>query len=188
MNFDRPNEFGNGADCNSAPGPCVFHPGGGGATAVTAPPEIMQDGLQGEWIFTSEYAIENIGTTAAANSANDIIAFLPGIKTSICARLNTELGVTSDPSTTLSDAAGQDDDQDGVPDVGIALANIPATTNNMYSSPSSNLGISGTDAQTASQELGNAFAGQPFGCADFDSTADDPDDGDLVYYHVLVER
>ncbi len=181
LNFDRPPAF--ITTCDAAPGPCVFHPSGGGATSVTAPPEIMADGQQGDWIFTSDFSIQSIGTTAATQAANDIIAFLPGVNTAICARLNLELGVTSN-AATLADSAGNDDDQDGVPDAGIAIANIPVVADEM---DTGNLGI-GPQAVGASKQLGNNFAGQPFGCADFDSTTNAANDVDLVYYHVLVER
>jgi hypothetical protein len=172
FNFDRPTAF--GTTCDAAPGPCVFHPGGGGATSVTAPPEIMASGLQGTWIFTSDFAISNIGTTGATNASNDIIAFLPGVKQSICERINEELGV---PLVT-------DADGDGVPDSGIAIGNIPVAADEM---DTGNLSI-GPAAQGASKELGGDLSGQPFGCADFNSAANAPNDVDLVYYHVLIER
>lgn len=175
LNFDPPAEF--STTCDAAPDACVFHPSGGGATSVTAPPDIMADGEQGVWIFSSDYAIESIGTTGAANSANDVIAFLPGIKQSVCERLNTELGVRNDTT---------DADSDGVPDAGIAIGDIPIETENMDDA-NSNLGI-GPAAQGATKMLIDDFVGQPFGCADFDDSQDDPTDADLVYYHVLVER
>ena len=172
MNFDPPSQF--GTTCNAASTACVFHPGGGGATRVTAPPEIMSAGTQGVWIFSSAYDIENIGTTTATNGSNDIIAFLPGVSQSICERLNTELGVS----------AGTDADGDNVPDAGIALGNVPTPADEM---DNDNLGI-GPAALGAAQRLLNNLSGQPFGCADFDSGNDQADDSDLVYFHVLVER
>lgn len=171
LNFDRPADF--ATICDAAPGPCVFHPGGGGATSVSAPPEAMASGNQGVWVFSSDYDITNIGTTTTDNSSNDIIAFLPGITQSICQRLNTELGV----------GIGADAD-DGVPDAGIALTNVPIPDNEM---DNGNAGI-GPAADGAGNRFGGTLSGQPFGCADFDSTTDQADDRDLVYYHVLVER
>lgn len=172
LNFDPPSAF--SATCDTVPEPCVFHPDGGGATRVTAPPEVMTSDAQGEWIFTSDYAIENIGRTTAANNSNDIIAFLPGVSQSLCERLNLELGV---PTST-------DSDSDNVPDAGIVLANIPTVTDEM---DNGNSGI-GPAAAGASKRLTNDLSGQPFGCADFDATTDQTDDSDLVYFHVLVER
>ena len=162
LEFNPPSEF--GSLNSNAFG--VFHPDGGGATHVTAPPEVMRDGAQGQWIFTSDYAIENIGTTA-----NDIIAMLPGVSDSICARLNTELGV---PNTT----DGADADA-----VGDGPTNLPDDTNTM---DSANTGI-GTPANgVAGFFITGDFSGQPFGCFDQDDTASGNDE--LVYYHVLVER
>ncbi len=165
----------------------VFHASGGGATRTTAPPDVMANGLQGQWIFSSAFAINLIGTSQASNASNDIIAFLPGVNESICQRLNLELGVTNANSGqaggALEDAAGADDDVDGVPDAGIAIANIPVIADEMDNGTP---GI-GADA-SAARRITNFFDGQPFGCADFDSTANAADDSDLVYYHVLVER
>lgn len=153
----------------------VFHPSGGGATRVTAPPEIMASGSQGSWIFTSDYGINLIGTTGATNASNDIIAFLPGVAETICERLNTELGISATP----------DADSDGVADSGIALANVPVAADEM---DTGNSGI-GPAAQGASKVIGGAgLTNQPFGCADFDATTDQATDSDLVYYHVLIER
>lgn len=153
----------------------VFHPSGGGATRVSSTPDIMASGSQGTWIFTSDFGITQIGTTDATNGSNDIIAFLPGVAESICKRINTELGISVTP----------DADSDGVPDSGIALANIPVIADEM---DTGNQGI-GPAAQGASKVIGGAgLSNQPFGCADFDATTDQTDDSDLVYYHVLIER
>ena len=126
LNFDRPAAF--ATTCDPAPGPCVFHPDGGGATSATAPPEAMASGNQGDWIFTSDFDITSIGRTTATNISNDIIAFLPSITQSICERLNAELGV---PVVT-------DADSDSVPDAGVAIANIPVAADEM---DTGNLGI-----------------------------------------------
>lgn len=177
LNFDPPSAFGVatvGCDVVSVSSTCVFHPDGGGATRVTAPPEVMAAGGQGDWVFTSDFAIENIGRTTAANNSNDIIAFLPGVSQSLCERLNTELGV----------AVVTDADSDGVPDAGIAFGNIPVIADEM---DNNNLNI-GPAAAGAGRRLTNDLSGQPFGCADFDATTNQADDSDLVYFHVLVER
>ena len=169
MEFNPPPDFGSLTQNRFG----VFHPQGGGATRVTAPPDVMADGLQGDWIFTSDFAINQIGTSVASNTGNEIIAFLVGVTESVCQKLNTELGV----------AVGTDADSDGVPDAGIVIANIPVAADEM---DSGNIGI-GPDASGA-RRLSGDFDGQPFGCADFNSLANAADDSDLVYYHVLIER
>lgn len=156
----------------------VFHPAGGGATHVTAPPEIMADGQQGQWIFSGTFQVQNISTTAANATANEIIAFLPGVKTSICARLNEEFGIDIGLAT--------DADGDGIPDAGVAIADIPVAADDDMSLLNGNaIAYAATNVIDGGA---NNFRGQPYGCADFDATTDDPNDGDLVYYHVLVER
>ncbi len=180
LEFNGPPDFGSLSQDRFG----VFHPTGGGATRVTSPPEVMADGLQGDWIFTSDFAINQIGTSVAANTGNDVIAFLVGVTESVCERLNIELGVTT-AGVAIGGGAGQDADGDGVPDAGIVIANIPVVGDEM-GSVGPNLGI-GPDA-SAARRLTNFFDGQPFGCADFDSTTNAADDSDLVYYHVLIER
>lgn len=162
LNFDPPSAF--ATTCNTTATACVFHPSGGGATSVTAPASVTASGNQAEWVFTSDYAIENIST-----SANDIIAMLPGVGGAICTRLNTELGIN----------AGTDGDSDGV---GAGATTLPTVAaNNMASG---NLGIGGA-ASAPGTLIDDDFAGQPFGCMDSD---DGDANADFVYYHVLVER
>ncbi|MCB9982536.1 MAG: hypothetical protein H6861_02510 [Rhodospirillales bacterium] len=178
LNFDPPSAFGTavtGCDQASVSSTCVFHPDGGGATRVTAPPEVMGAGTQGEWVFSSNYSIANIGRTTAVNNSNDIIAFLPGVSQSLCDRLNTELGIN----------VNTDADSDGVPDAG--STNIPDADEEMNQDSASGLGI-GPASLGAGKRLSNDLSGQPFGCADFTPGTDETDDSDLVYFHVLVER
>lgn len=172
LNFDPPSEFdqSTATDCESVPAPCVFHPNGGGATHVTAPAAVTASGSQGDWFFTSEYRIDNIGTNTAV-TGNDIIAMLPGIGAAICQRLNTELGIS-----------GTDGDSDGVPQSSAGgTVQVPTATNNMDSNGT--LGIASTPA--ANEILASAMLGQPFGCFDSD---DGSNTSSLVYFHVLVER
>lgn len=162
LNFDPPTDF--ATTCDATPAPCVFHPNGGGATSVTAPAAVTASGNQVAWIFTSDFSIENIGTTA-----NDIIAMLPGVGGAICARLNTELGISDTP----------DGDSDGV---AAGPSTDPDETHNM---DNDNTGIGTAADGVAAFDIDGNFSGQPFGCYDIN-------DGDnastLVYYHVLVER
>lgn len=170
LNFDPPSAFDRSAadDCASVPTPCVFHPQGGGATNVTAPAAVTHSGGQGEWIFSSDYAIENIGTTA-----NDIIALLPGIGQSICDRINTELGVGNTTDT------GGDSDT-----VAPGATTLPGTGQIMnYDNPGIGTAADGVAGFAID---GVDFSGQPFGCYDSDDSASAA--GELVYFHVLVER
>lgn len=170
LNFDPPSEFdlGTGTDCESLPAPCVFHPSGGGATAVTAPASVTSTGAQANWIFTSDYAIENIGT-----AANDIIAMFPSIATAVCTRLNTELGI----------AVAGDGDGDAVAEGATTLPSaIPSPGSIMKTG---NLLI-GPNAAAPGTLIDGNFSGQPFGCYDQDDGS--AGGNTLVYFHVLVER
>lgn len=157
LNFDPPSDF--ATTCNATPGPCVFHPLGGGAIRANAPADVMLSGTPGTWYYSGHYEVTNIGLSTATDPAgNDIIAFLPGIKSAICTRINTELGISGD-TTHSADL-----------DVTAAAQQMV----NGYSIPSSEINI-GTAGSTA------ALDGQPFGCIT-DSA------GEYIYYHVLVER
>ena len=169
LNFDPNSAFDEGpaaSNCNSVPASCVFHPSGGGATPVAASASVSASGSQVDWIFTSEYAIENIGT-----SANDVIAMFPGIAGSVCTRLNTELGITNN----------NDGDGDGVSE---GATDMPDETDNM-SRTENNVNID-NPASAPGTLIDGDFSGQPFGCYDQD---DGTSGGEFfVYYHVLVER
>ncbi len=173
MNFDPPSQF--SSTCDAAPAACVFHTSGGGATRVTAPPDVMASATQGQWIFAANYQINQIGTSGAAATNTDVIAFLPGISQGICSRLNEELGITF--------VAADDGDSDGIPDA--EASTIPDEDDEKNSVSAAGLTIA---AAGANNTLDGVFAGQPFGCADFNDTNNAADDSDLAYYHVLVER
>lgn len=155
----------------------VFHPDGGAATLVTAPPEVMEDGEQGTWFFNSLYEIENVGRSeigaATSNLGNDIIAFLPGIQNTVCIRLNDQLGIEAVPG-----AGNNDEDSDGVPG---GPTVVPSTNMEVGAA---GIGV----AAPAANEIDGVFAGQAYGCYDADDASADDDEGDYVYYHVLVER
>lgn len=156
----------------------VFHPSAGGALPGEAQPDVMASGAQGTWLFNSNYQVFNIGTDAAANSANDVIAFLPGVKRSLCKKLNDEHGI----------AATDDTDSNEIGDARVVIANVPTA---LLNQDATNTGIG---AYAATHVIGEAsgagvdFRGQAFGCADFNDGTPSTLDGDLVYYHVLVER
>ncbi|MEZ5814887.1 MAG: hypothetical protein R3E13_09275 [Alphaproteobacteria bacterium] len=169
LNFDPPSAFDEappGTSCDNLSASCVFHPNGGGATYVSAPATVTASGVQVPWIFTSEYAIEDIGT-----SANDIIAMFPGISSSVCTRLNQEFGVTN-----LNDG-----DSDGV---SVGATTLPTSASNM-SRTEGNVNIDNPAAAPGTLIDGD-FAGQPFGC--YDQNDASAGGATMVYYHVLVER
>jgi hypothetical protein len=182
--FNTPADFGDGNpidDVSTAPADvkmvhdAVFHPSGGGATYSPAPPDLMADGAQADWVFSSKYEVTNIGTSVDTSSdGNDIIAFLPGVSISVCKKIVSQLGI----STT-----GFDTDKDGVPSAGAAGAATaaPVAADGMYEdSGGTHTGIPATEITIA-----GGLSGQPYGCFDAD---DNDKDSEVVYYHVLVER
>lgn len=180
LEFDPPADF---ASLNSTDFG-VFHPSGGGAIFGAVPPDIMFTSVKGTWLFSSMFQINEIGLTtppATGNAGNDIIAFLPNMSLAVCRKLNEELGILA---PFVNDA-----DTNGVPGAGVVIANVPVAAMNMSASIP-NIGIGAYDA---AREIGIAgagadFTGQPFGCADFNEAGPGTAAGDLVYFHVLIER
>jgi hypothetical protein len=139
----------------------VFHPSGGGATYITAPPDIMADGLVGQWTFNGDLEVPDIGTSGV--DGNDIMAFLPGLKKNICSKINAEHGLGNT--------------------IPILNANRSADyLKRMYDDGSSDYVLPTTDMPDIDDGSG-AFDGQPFGCFQNGGGA-----GQYVYYHVIVER
>lgn len=105
LSFNVPSDFSNLTNTDWG----VFFPSGGGATYAPAPGEVMANGGQGPWVFNSENEINLVGTTVGGNNPDtnsaDIIAFLPGIAQSVCARINDELGITGTPVESSIDVA-----------------------------------------------------------------------------------
>ena len=157
LEFNPPSDFGDLT--NNAIG--VFHPGGSGSIYNPASPDIMENGLQGDWHFNMNFEIEHIGINAGGSlSGNDLIAFLPGIQRTICETINERLGITGAIPNSSSNLAA---DYTAYMDDSYAL---PATEVTLGAG-----GSNGTDSLT----------GQPYGC--FQNNG-----GDYVYYHVLVEQ
>lgn len=157
IRFNAPSEF----EELSNPSLGVFHPNGGAATHMRAPSDIMLDGEAGNWIFNAEMEVNNIGLTE--QGGNDIIAFLPGIKKAICARINEEYGLGDriprlDSNRDVEYMTRMVDD--GVSDYEFPTIDVP-------------------DIDDGDE----TFYGQPFGC--FQNGGGDED---YVYYHVIVER
>ena len=89
----------------------VFHPTGGGSAYTMAPASVMANNSPGTWRFNGSNQILNIGSDTADNTANDIIAFLPGVSQGICERIHTQLGIGTVPPETgivFTEAADKD--------------------------------------------------------------------------------
>lgn len=156
LEFNSPSSFGT---CTVSGAHCVFHADGGGATYSRAPADAMANGQLGTWYFNAGYEITNVGRTSPGSAVgNDIIAFLPDIKSSLCTKLNSELGLSGDLTMTAD----------------INPAGDTQMTNG-YSIPGVEIGIIGTAGGAA------GFDAQPYGCITDGG-------GDYIYYHVLVER
>lgn len=159
LHFNPPSDFGNLPVNGERFG--VFHPQGGGAISTLAPSEVLAPGATGQWYFNANGQIEGIGLSDPANgNANDLIAFLPGISSSVCRKINQELGIgdvtPAGPAYTPSAAGDYMDDS--------------------YTFPVGGDGADFTIGNAATDE----FENQPFGCYE--------NGGTYVYYHVLVER
>ena len=157
IRFNRPDEF----DDLDAVSIGVFHPQGGAATYIPAPADIMLDGQAGDWTFNAELEVPDIGIADA--NGNDIIAFLVGIKQSICRKINEEHGLGAVIPVLSSDLSSE-------------------YTTRMFDDGSTDYDFpAGTDEPDITDGSGS-FDGQPFGC--FQNAGG----GDYVYYHVVVER
>ncbi len=156
VRFNRPAEY---TDLDSTE-IGVFHPAGGGSTYNPAPADIMVSGNAGQWVFNAELEVPDIGIAGAGG--NDIIAYLIGIKQSICKKINKEHGLGDVAPLLTADRSG--DYADRMFDDG----------NSDYTVPT----VDSPDIDDGS----NSFDGQPFGC--FQNFGG----GDYVYYHVVVER
>lgn len=160
IRFNRPAEF---EELDSeAIG--VFHPNGGGATYITAPPDIMADGQPGEWVFNGEMEVTDIGLNGAGG--NDIVAYLIGLKQSICRKINEEHGLGK--VIPILDADRESQYTTRMYDDGVSDYELPATAVAAIEAAGSDAGF---------------FDGKPYGC--FQNAGGD---GEYVYYHVVVER
>ncbi len=171
LRFDPPSSYTTG-DYSSNPELLkynVFHPTGGGAIFQAAPADVLAPGFSGEWIFSSQFQIEGVGSTeaSAGTTGNDIIAFLPGVTQSVCRKLNDELGIIDNTATNK----------------------IPANLGGGMSSYAEPVGMGGISPNVTGINVsfvgtigstGPSLEGQPFGCSMVGTT--------YVYYHVLVER
>jgi len=138
----------------------VFHPDGGGVSYSQAPGDVMADGQPGDWVFNAELEVPDIGLSGVGG--NDFIAYLIGIRKSICQKINEEYGIGNT-----------------VPELSSSQASAYATR--MYDDGSTDYEIPTIDVPDIDDGAGS-FDGQPFGCFQ------DGGGGDYVYYHVILER
>lgn len=139
----------------------VFHPGGGGASYVQAINGVLTSGATGDWLFNMDFEVVNIGSTANGIDGNEIIAFLPDLTSSICSRINTELGISSTPTLASAVTIADNLEQGGTISTANPADNALGTTLNATLS---------------------ALDGKPYGCFRNGSA------GPYTYYHVLLER
>tara|TARA_B100000780_G_scaffold279030_1_gene255066 strand:- start:1147 stop:1884 length:738 start_codon:yes stop_codon:yes gene_type:complete len=164
MIFAGPSDFSTACDDVNVERPnCVFHPLGGAATLTNIPADLMVGTVAGEWVFSANYEIVDIGTsdTAASDAGNDIIAFLPGITNGLCARINEELGISGNTTD-----AGTDWD---------------LTDTSEYMDDAAYWATVSTETDIIGDGATAGLAGQAFGCLT-DSA------GENIYYHALLER
>jgi hypothetical protein len=142
----------------------VFHPLGGAAAYSQAGSSSMDSDTPGTWYFNPNFEVLYIGTSSSASpDGNEFIAFLPGVKTAVCDKLNEESnGITTIPVASAIAST----------DVDILHA---YTGVGPLSIPNESAEIIGASAGTT------GLAGQPQGC--FEAS-----DGVNVYYQVIAER
>lgn len=158
----------------------VFHPNGGGALFQNAQGDLMATLGSGTWLFNANFFIPEIGIDTVG-AGSDLIAFLPGVASNICQRINTEFDVIT------TDCAAS-------PTAGVPLF-TPATPAKLTQLIDT-AGDFSTQSAAAEELQGddsggtcNAFSGQPSGC--FYVTTDVDGDGsatDYVFYSTLLER
>ncbi len=163
IRFNRPSEFSDlGTVSDKTIG--VFHPTGGSATYIQAPSDVMVSSgtnPNGHWVFNAELEVPQIGLEGAGG--NDITAYLIGVKSSICQKINEEHGLGS----TIPQLNGD---------------RVAAYGDRMYDDGTTDYVIPTTDV-TDITDGSNGFDGRPFGCFQNNGSGDE-----YVYYHVVVER
>lgn len=137
----------------------VFHPEGGGSIFQQAPGDVMADGQPGDWTFNMEFEVTGLGSSVAGFDGNELIAFLSGVTSDVCEKINDEAAVTGIPVT----------------------ANLSASYNiNQIHSYNSLTTAGNVDLDSTA---GGDFHGRAFGCFQNQNTS-----GEFVFYNVLYER
>lgn len=163
LEFNTPSDFDNCYNGGSGVH-CVFHPAGGNATYVLAPVDVVTGTSPQPWVFNAENEVNLVGTTGGGNAVTtttaDVLAILPNVKTSICQKINNELGLGSTIPT----------------EVGIDVA---TQMNNTDGTTGGKVGI-GAGGGTIGEGAAAALDGQAFGCFVIG--------GVNYYYHALIEQ
>lgn len=162
--FTPPSDFGTTSD------KYIFHPTGGGAVYQEVPSEFMTGSGNGFWFVNGEFAITDIGTSAA-----DVIAFLPGINVELCKKINSQLGVGAADGTPTAFAA----DKDAVYISSMADYDTRALTQSTASAANIVQAVNGTPDTGFHAD----YDGKPFGCFQNGGGS-----GEYVYYHTIIER
>lgn len=171
LEFNPPSDFDN---CSS-PSVCVFHPEGGGATYMTASPDLYEQG-SGGWTFNYYHEIQDIGETVNSgfnSDGHDLVAYLIGVKESVCRKVNQKEGLGSTIPTAPIIMA-----------LGMSITDYYDNTKTM----SNNAIVFGNSGDTA------IFAGHSEGCFKYllSPTATKPVAASFtnpyIYYHVIGER
>lgn len=75
----------------------IFHASGGGIS-LQAPPEAALVTTTTPWVFSADMEINGVGSTCAADGCADLVAYIPGVKDSVCDAINELSGIDS-PAT-----------------------------------------------------------------------------------------
>lgn len=174
MRFNPPSELPGVAD----PSLYVFEADGGSALYIDAPAELMNNSTKGTWFFNTNWALPQIGTDAGNQDGNEVIAFLPGIKPSVCKEVNKQFSINVNNCGLFN----------GIPTLLDASdpTLINENQNDLYvaSFPTTPEALNGNDDGGTCE----AFTGQPSGCF-YDAAIDIGNGaGEYVFYSVLLER
>ena len=166
LQFNAPADFGSLTSQSFG----VFHPSGGTVIYQTAPSDlrdIQGDNPTGQWIFTYNFEVSNVGTSVAGNlNGNDLIAFQVGIKEEVCSQINQRLGLPTLPIPTITNQSYASD---------MITSTQSYYVDHDYVLPVSEFVI-GAGAGDA------ALSGQLEGCYHEDQS------DNYVYYGVMIER
>jgi len=158
----------------------LFHPSGGGALYQNAANDIMATNTAGTWYINANFFVPEIGLTpggsVSSDDAADVLAFLPGVSSTVCRRLNEEIGMDlSSPGCTFQ------------------ISTAPQVTLGTPAKISENISSSGDFASqaAAADELEGdggsckVLAGLPAGCFCEPSLGTS---GQFVFYSSILER